>query len=190
MKVEATPLADVVVLAPEVHADARGTLIEAWRDARYAALGIGGFAQRNLSRSARGVIRGLHYQRTRPQGKLVTVAHGAIYDVVVDLRRDSPTFRRWWAVELTAANARQLWIPPGCAHGFQALIGDTVVAYDLTVAYDPGDEGAVRWDDPALAIGWPIAPAIVSPRDSAAPSLAAAALPTITAARTGPSPGP
>lgn len=189
MKVEATPLADVVLLAPEVHADARGTLIEAWRDARYAALGIGGFAQRNLSTSRRGVVRGLHYQRTRPQGKLVTVAHGAIYDVVVDLRRDSPTFRRWWAIELTAVSARQLWIPPGCAHGFQALTVDAVVAYDLTAVYDPTDEAAVRWDDPMLDIGWPIAPAIVSARDNAAPSLAAAPLPAVTATRTAPSTG-
>lgn len=177
MKVEATALAGVLVLAPDVHRDARGTLVELWRADRHAGLGIGGFVQRNLSTSARGVVRGLHYQRTHPQGKLVTVAHGTIYDVAVDLRRGSPTFGQWCGVTLDAATARQLWIPPGCAHGFQALTDAAVVAYDLTAAYDPADEAAVRWDDPALAIAWPIAPAVVSARDAAAPWLADAPLP-------------
>ncbi|MEZ4404380.1 MAG: dTDP-4-dehydrorhamnose 3,5-epimerase [Kofleriaceae bacterium] len=170
-------LAGVELFELVTHADPRGALTETYQAARYAHLGAT-FVQDNLSTSRRGVVRGLHYQRTRPQGKLVTVVAGAIFDVVLDLRAGSSTFGRWAGVELTATNRRQLWIPPGCAHGFQATSDiDAVVLYKLTAPYEPTDERAVRWDDPALAIRWPIAPALVSVRDRAAPALAAAELP-------------
>jgi dTDP-4-dehydrorhamnose 3,5-epimerase len=157
------------------HEDERGSLMETWRADRFAGMA---FVQDNLSSSRGGVVRGLHYQVTRPQGKLVYVVRGAVFDVVVDLRRDSPAFRRWWGVELSAENRRQLWIPPGCAHGFQAVSEMADVAYKLTAAYDPADERAIRWDDPELAIAWPRpADVRVSARDAAAPWLRDAELP-------------
>ncbi|MBK9033113.1 MAG: dTDP-4-dehydrorhamnose 3,5-epimerase [Myxococcales bacterium] len=170
MKVEPTALAGVLVLERAVHADERGWLTELHRVEHLAALGVPPFVQENLSASRRGVVRGLHFQRAMPQGKLITVVHGAIYDVAVDLRPDEPTLGRWVALELTAAAPRSLWIPPGCAHGFQAATDEAVVLYQLTAPYAAADEGAIRWDDPTLAIPWPIAPAIVSARDRAAPA--------------------
>ena len=155
------------------HEDERGSLIETWRQDRVPQT----FVQDNLSSSRGGVVRGLHYKVTRPQWKRVYVVRGAIFDVVVDLRRGSPAFGRWWSVELSAENRRQLWIPPGCAHGFQALTEVADVAYKLTAAYDPADERALRWDDPDLAIAWPRAAVRLSPRDAAAPRLRDAELP-------------
>ncbi|MBP8807878.1 MAG: dTDP-4-dehydrorhamnose 3,5-epimerase [Kofleriaceae bacterium] len=158
-----------------VHADHRGALTEVCPAGRADELGVA-FVQDNLSVTRRGVVRGLHYQRRAPQGKLVTVVAGAIFDVAVDLRRASPSFGRWSAVEL--GPGAQLWLPPGCAHGLQAISDDdAVVLYKLTAPYAPGDEGAIRWDDPTLAIPWPVAPAVVSARDAAAPRWAEAELP-------------
>lgn len=157
------------------HADHRGALTEVCPADRADELGVA-FVQDNLSVTRRGVVRGLHYQRRAPQGKLVTVVAGAIFDVAVDLRRGSPSFGRWSAVEL--GPGAQLWLPPGCAHGLQAISeADAVVLYKLTAAYAPDDDRAIRWDDPTLAIPWPIAPAVVSARDAAAPGWGEAELP-------------
>lgn len=170
MRVALEALTGVAVIDRAVHADARGWVSELYRADALAAQGVPPFAQANLSRSTRGVVRGLHFQRTRPQGKLVTAIGGAIFDVVVDVRRESSTYGRWAALELDAAAARSLWIPPGFAHGFQALTDDALVLYQLTASYAPDDEAAIRWDDPTLAIAWPLASAVVSARDAAAPS--------------------
>jgi dTDP-4-dehydrorhamnose 3,5-epimerase len=171
----------VVVVELARHEDERGALVETWRRDRHQALGVAAgleFVQDNLSSSRGGVVRGLHYQVSRPQGKLVHVVRGEIFDVVVDLRPGSPAFATWAGFVLSAENRRQLWIPPGCAHGFQALSEVADVAYKLTAAYDPLDERVVRWDDPDLAIAWPRrADAVVSPRDAAAPWLRDAELP-------------
>jgi dTDP-4-dehydrorhamnose 3,5-epimerase len=166
---------DVLLVEPTVHRDARGSFLETWSAPRFTAHGLDAtFVQDNLSCSARGVIRGLHAQHPDDQAKLVTVVSGRAFDVAVDVRRDSPTFGRWVGVELSASNARQLWIPAGFAHGFLALEDDTRVLYKATAAYRPASELAVRWNDPAIAIAWPLEGRvpIVSPRDVAAPLLA------------------
>lgn len=181
MKALPTTLPGVVLVALDLHRDERGTLIETYQRERHAALGVAvglDFVQDNLSTSVGGVVRGLHFQLTRPQGKLVHVARGEIYDVAVDVRRGSPTFARWFGAVLSAANLRQLWIPPGFAHGFQVLSDEADVVYKLTAPFTPGDERAVRWDDPDLAIAWPRrAGVIVSARDRQAPALRDAELP-------------
>lgn len=160
------------VLEPRVFADARGRFVETWNAERYAGLGIPGpFVQDNVSVSKRGVLRGLHFQNPNAQGKLVSVLHGAVWDVAVDLRVDSPTFGEWVGVELSAENGRQMWIPEGFAHGFQALEDATVFGYKCTAAYSPADEHSLRWDDPALGIAWPLAEPRVSAKDGAAPGL-------------------
>ena len=140
--------------------------IEVFAADRYRHLAVD-FVQTNLSTSRRGVVRGLHFQRTAPQGKLVTVVRGAIFDVAVDLRRSSSTFGRHVAFTLDAAAGHQLYIPPGCAHGFQAVsVDDAVVLYALSAPYDPADERVVAWDDPDLSIAWPIHPVVTSVRDA------------------------
>ncbi|MBI5781403.1 MAG: dTDP-4-dehydrorhamnose 3,5-epimerase [Rhodocyclales bacterium] len=174
----ALPLAipEVILLEPRVHGDARGYFFEAYtRRAFFAATGVDvEFVQDNESRSRRGVLRGLHYQLPpHAQGKLVRCAEGAVFDVAVDLRRSSPTFGRWVAVELSDENKRQLWIPPGFAHGFLALSEYARLIYKTTDYYAPQCDRSLRYDDPALAIAWPdlgIAP-IVSDKDRAAPLL-------------------
>jgi dTDP-4-dehydrorhamnose 3,5-epimerase len=171
---------DVMLFEPRAFADARGEFFESFnRRAFEAATGLApDFVQDNQSRSRHGVVRGLHYQlHPFAQGKLVRVVQGAVFDVAVDLRRDSPTFGRWVGEELTAANRRQLWVPPGFAHGFQALAEDTVFLYKTSDFYDPASERAVLWNDPAIGIAWPLpAAAIVNAKDAAAPLLGAAAL--------------
>jgi dTDP-4-dehydrorhamnose 3,5-epimerase len=183
MKAHATPLPGVVVLAPDAFADARGHFLETFRRDRYAELGVGvglEFVQDNLSWSRRGTLRGLHYARTRPQGKLVYVTRGEIFDVAVDVRAGSPTAGRWFGVTLSSDNHHQLWIPPGFAHGFLAR-SDADVAYKCTATHDPADEHTVRWDDPALAIAWPLdGPPLLSARDAAAPCLRDAPRPGFT----------
>ncbi|HYC32645.1 MAG TPA: dTDP-4-dehydrorhamnose 3,5-epimerase [Gemmatimonadales bacterium] len=178
MKVAETAVAGVLAIDPVAHEDARGFFLETWREERYRAIGVTlPFVQDNHSRSGRGVLRGMHYQLDAPQGKLVTVARGAVFDVAVDLRRSSPTFGGWAGVELTDANHRQLWIPPGCAHGFYVLSETADVIYKSTAAYLGSDQRAVRWDDPSVGIDWPLAGGArpqVSPRDAEAPYLSAA----------------
>lgn len=178
MKVHETAIPGVLVIEPVVHRDARGYFLETWREARYRTAGVAlPFVQDNQSRSSRGVVRGMHYQLESPQGKLITVARGGIFDVAVDLRRSSPAFGRWVGVELSDANHRQLWIPPGCAHGFCVQSETADVVYKCTAPYLASDEHCLRWDDPSVGIEWPlggVAP-VVSPRDAAAPGLADAA---------------
>lgn len=178
MKVTPTDLPGVLLVELAVHADERGWFVETYHRARYATVGIPDLVQDNVSSSARGVIRGLHYQLASPQGKLVHVLRGAIFDVAVDLRPGSPTFARWFGIRLTADDRRQLWMPPNFAHGFCTLSDAADVAYKCSAPYDPADQHTVRWDDPVLAIAWPrVAPRIISARDAAAPYLRDARLP-------------
>ena len=167
----ATPLAGVMLLEVRAFGDARGYLFEAWQADNYAALGLGEFRQDNFSRSKQGILRGLHYQLTQPQGKLVTVARGAIWDVCVDIRVGSPTYGKWFGTELSDQNHRQLWIPPGFAHGFYVLSDEADVAYKCTTTRLAGDEYGVAWNDPELAIDWPTSSPILSDKDAAAPHL-------------------
>jgi dTDP-4-dehydrorhamnose 3,5-epimerase len=167
-----------MVIEPQVFGDDRGFFMETWHREKFAAAGLEiVFDQDNHSRSAKGVLRGLHYQLPNPQGKLARVAVGAVFDVIVDLRRASTTFGRWFGIELSAENKRQLWVPPGLAHGFLVLSESADFLYKCSGLYSPADENAVRWDDPALAIDWPLSGApTLSPKDAAAPLLADAVL--------------
>jgi dTDP-4-dehydrorhamnose 3,5-epimerase len=175
VKVTPTDIAEVLLVEPVVHGDERGFFVETWQETRFAAAGIDvGFVQDNHSRSLAGTLRGLHYQLERPQGKLVRVASGEIFDVAVDLRRSSPTFGRWVAEVLSESNHRQLWVPAGFAHGFYVLSASADVLYKCTDFHVAEDDRAVRWNDPALGIPWPLPSGvrpILSARDAAAPSL-------------------
>jgi dTDP-4-dehydrorhamnose 3,5-epimerase len=167
MKVSATGLEGVLLVEPRVFHDERGYFLETWREDRYAAAGIPpGFVQDNVSWSRRGVLRGLHLQQPHPQGKLVQVLHGEVWDVAVDVRPGSPGFGRWAGFTLSDSNARQLWIPPGFAHGFVVLSDQALFHYRCTDVYHPEAEITVRWNDPDLAIGWPVAEPVVSARDA------------------------
>lgn len=171
-------LPDVVVVEPLVHEDARGYLAETWRADAFAAAGIDAeFVQDNRSVSRRGCLRGLHYQVRRPQGKLVQVVAGRVYDVAVDLRRASPTFGRSFGLWLTPEPPRLLWIPPGFAHGFYVASESATLVYKCTELYSPEDSRVLRWDDPELGIEWPLAgsePPLLSPADAAGTPLAEA----------------
>lgn len=173
MNVTETALPGVKRLEPRVFEDARGFLLESWNRQTFAALGLeADFVQDNHSRSIRGVLRGLHYQLHEPQGKLVRVVNGAVFDVVVDLRRSSPAFGQWTGTELSAENHRMLWIPPGCAHGFLVLSETADVLYKATAHYAPQWDRGIRWDDPAIGVRWPLAgPPILSDKDRAWPGL-------------------
>jgi dTDP-4-dehydrorhamnose 3,5-epimerase len=177
MQVRATAIPDVRVVEPKVFGDERGFFLESWNARAFAQAGIdAAFVQDNHSRSRRGVLRGLHYQIREPQGKLVRAAAGEVYDVAVDLRRSSPTFGRAVGEVLSAENRRMLWIPPGFAHGFLVLSEYADFLYKATAYYAPEHERAIRWDDPRLAIAWPLAGVapVVSAKDAAAPLLAQA----------------
>lgn len=170
MEIERTGIDGVIIVKPQVHGDARGFFVETWQQERYAAVGIDlPFVQDNHSRSARGILRGMHFQRKHPQGKLVYVSLGTIFDVVVDIRPQSPTFGQWIGVTLDAAQQHQLWVPPGMAHGFLALSDAVHLHYKCTDFYRPEDEGSLRWDDPDIAIAWPCADPVLSGKDAAAP---------------------
>jgi dTDP-4-dehydrorhamnose 3,5-epimerase len=154
----ATAIADVFMIAPKVFGDERGFFLESYNRRAMAELGIDAeFVQDNHSRSAKGVLRGLHYQIRQPQGKLVRVVAGEIYDVAVDIRRSSPTFGRWVGMTLSADNRRMAWVPPGFAHGFYVTSDTAEVLYKATDYYAPEHERSLLWDDPALAIDWPLA---------------------------------
>ncbi len=175
MRVEHTSIPGVLVIEPEVHRDGRGFFVETYCADRYRESGITGpFVQDNHSRSMGGTLRGLHLQRHRPQGKLVHVVEGEIYDIAVDVRRGSPTFGLWVAVTLSGDNFRQCYIPPGFAHGFYVVSAAAQVEYKCTDVYDPSDEIGIAWNDPALAIPWPTTDPVLSPRDRNHPTLAAA----------------
>lgn len=172
MRTIETELPGCLVIEPKVFGDDRGFFMESWNRERYAALGIGpDFVQSNLSRSAHGVLRGLHYQWPNPQGKLVSVQEGEVFDVAVDIRRGSPHFGRWTAVVLSAENKRQLWIPEGFAHGFVVLSESAQFSYLCTTPYDAQADAGLRWDDPDLAIDWPVSTPSLSAKDAATPLL-------------------
>jgi len=166
-----TELPGVLLVEPDVHADSRGFFLETFHRDKYGAFGIGPFVQDNHSRSAGGTLRGLHLQLNRPQGKLVRVVEGEIYDVAVDVRRGSPTFGRWAATRLSADNFRQCYIPPGFAHGFCVVTAVAQVEYKCTDLYDPASEIGIAWNDPALGISWPVSEPILSDRDRRNPTL-------------------
>jgi dTDP-4-dehydrorhamnose 3,5-epimerase len=183
MKVTATSIPDVLVLEPQVFGDARGFFLESFNARKFQELTGQDphFVQDNHSRSGKGVLRGLHYQLRQPQGKLVRVAQGRVFDVAVDLRRSSLTFGRWAGAELSADNFRQLWVPPGFAHGFVVLSDTADFLYKTTDYYAPQDEHCVAWDDPAIGIDWNLQAAgigqpLLSAKDSAGLPLAQAAL--------------
>jgi dTDP-4-dehydrorhamnose 3,5-epimerase len=167
-------LADVQLLEPQVFRDVRGFFFESFNAGRFADLGLPvEFTQDNHSQSVRGVLRGLHYQLRQPQGKLVRAVRGAIYDVAVDIRRGSPTFRQWVGVTLSDQNQHMLWIPPGFAHGFYALSDVADVTYKCTALYAPDDDHGLLWSDPDLAISWPASDPLLSEKDRNYPRLAA-----------------
>lgn len=170
MNVIATELPGVLLLEPKVFGDERGFFLESFNERVMQEAGIGGhFVQDNHSRSARNVLRGLHYQVAQPQGKLIRVVVGSVFDVAVDLRRGSATFGKWTAAELSAENKRMLWIPPGFAHGFLALSELADVLYKATDFYAPQSERTIQWNDPQLKIAWPLQDApILSAKDAAA----------------------
>lgn len=173
MKFTETTLPGCVVIEPQVFGDARGFFYESYNEAKYREAAIDRrFVQSNISRSARGVLRGLHYQWPHPQGKLVSVLEGEVYDVAVDIRRGSPTFGQWAGVMLTAENHRHFWIPEGFAHGFCVVSEFATFSYQCTDLYDAKADGGVRWDDPAIGIDWPISTPLLSDKDSKAPLLA------------------
>ena len=173
MNVIATEVPDLLIIEPRIFGDQRGFFLETFQDARYASHGIHGpFVQDNFSRSARGVVRGLHLQNPKPQGKLVMVLRGRILDVAVDVRAGSPTFGRHVAVELSDENHRQIWVPRGFAHGFAVLSESADFLYKCDDLYRPSDEITVRWNDPAIGINWGIESPVLSQRDAAAPVLA------------------
>ena len=176
MKVERTAIADVLVLEPKVFGDARGFFMETWNARSFEGLGINAqFVQDNQSRSSKNVLRGLHYQLRQPQGKLVRVTVGEIWDVAVDLRRASPTFGRWAGTRLDAASHRMLWVPAGFAHGFLVLSEHAEVQYKTTDYYAPEHERTLLWNDPALAIAWPLAgEPVLSDKDRRGEPLASA----------------
>lgn len=157
MKLIETAIAGPIIIEPRVFGDARGFFMETWNAAAFREVGLDlAFVQDNHSRSQRGVLRGLHFQNPGPQGKLVRVTRGAVYDVAVDLRGSSPTFGQWVGVELSAANQRMFWVPEGFAHGFVTLEDDTDFLYKCTAPYAPQTEFTLAWDDPSVGIDWPL----------------------------------
>jgi dTDP-4-dehydrorhamnose 3,5-epimerase len=174
--VNVTPLdiPGALLIEPAVFRDQRGLFCETFHDLRYAQAGFTErFVQDNLSRSIRGTLRGLHYQQPHAQGKLVMVIEGAVYDVVVDIRKGSPTFGKWQGFHLTSETYRQLYVPPGCAHGFCVTSEHASVLYKCTDFYSPKDERGIIWNDPALAIAWPVTLPLLSSKDQAYGTLAA-----------------
>jgi len=168
----ATGISGLVIIEPQVHGDARGYFMETWHAQRYARLGLPEqFVQSNISRSGAGVVRGLHYQFPQPQGKLVQVVEGRVFDVAVDIRSDSPTFRQWAGVELSAESHRQLYVPEGFAHGFCVLGEGATITYLCTRPFSAEFDAAIAWDDPDIGVEWPIQPQSLSAKDRAAPRL-------------------
>jgi dTDP-4-dehydrorhamnose 3,5-epimerase len=172
VKVTPTALPDVLLVEPRAFGDARGYFFESYSARRYAEAGIpAAFVQDNVSLSQRGVLRGLHFQHPYDQGKLVGVLRGEVFDVAVDVRRDSPSFGRWVGECLSAENKRQLYIPPGFAHGFLVTSDEALVAYKATEYYHPEAERSIRWDDARIGIAWPIDGPVLSTKDDVALTL-------------------
>lgn len=173
MEVVETSLPGCVIIEQPVFGDARGFFFESWNSERFEAHGLPGtFVQSNVSSSSRGVLRGLHYQWPRPQGKLISVIEGEVYDVAVDLRRGSPHFGRWTSTILDSSSKRQLWIPEGFAHGFAVISERAVFSYLCTDVYVREADAGLRWDDPAIGVEWPIQDPLLSEKDATAPLLA------------------
>jgi dTDP-4-dehydrorhamnose 3,5-epimerase len=173
MKIIQTDLPGCVVIEPLVHGDARGFFYESFNAQKYKNAGLDlRFVQSNVSRSAHGVLRGLHYQYPNPQGKLVNVLEGEVYDVAVDIRAGSPTFGHWAAAVLTASNKRHFWIPEGFAHGFAVLSENATFCYQCTTLYDHAADASIRWNDGAIAVDWPLSDPQLSEKDRHAPFLA------------------
>lgn len=170
---EPTALEAAIIIIPRVFADERGFFLESFKKSEFEAAGLPGrFVQENHSQSARGILRGLHFQRApKAQGKLVRVIAGEIFDVAVDVRPDSSTYLKWVGVTLSADNQRQFYIPPGCAHGFAVVSDEAQVIYKTTEEYAPELESGLRWDDPKLGITWPVGAPVVSGRDQNWPYL-------------------
>jgi dTDP-4-dehydrorhamnose 3,5-epimerase len=173
MNILETPLPGVLVLEPRVFGDSRGFFMESWNRQTFAALGFDlDFVQDNHSRSTRGVLRGLHYQLNEPQGKLVRVVSGAVFDVAVDLRKSSPHFGQWTGYELSVDNQRMMWIPPGFAHGFLVLSDSADFLYKTTTYYAPQWDRGIRWDDPQIGVAWPLeGTPVLSAKDQVQPLL-------------------
>ena len=174
MQVIETNLPGVLLLEPKVFGDARGFFLESWNRKTFANLGLNAeFVQDNHSRSAKGVLRGIHYQLQQPQGKLVRVVSGAVFDVAVDLRRSSPHFGQWTGHELSAENHRMLWVPPGFGHGFLVLSESADFLYKTTALYAPEWDRGVRWDDPDIGVQWPLGGVVpqLSAKDQVQPLL-------------------
>ncbi len=175
MKVIETKLPGVLIVEPRVFGDERGFFMESFNGTRYEEAGLpGGFVQDNISRSARGVLRGLHFQNPRPQGKLVSVLAGEVFDVAVDIRVGSPTFGEWAGVSLSAENKRQFYVPPDFAHGFVVTSEAALFFYKCTEYYSPESEGTVLWDDPDIGVEWPMEAPTLSEKDKVAPLLSEA----------------
>ncbi|KAA5974883.1 MULTISPECIES: dTDP-4-dehydrorhamnose 3,5-epimerase [Pantoea] len=169
MKIIDTKIADVKIIEPKVFGDERGFFLETFQSEKYKrALNIEGeFVQDNHSRSAKNVLRGLHFQRNNPQGKLVRVVRGEVFDVAVDIRPESPTYKQWVGVYLSEENKTQFWVPPGLAHGFVVISDFADFEYKCTNYYDPSSEGCLSWNDPELGIDWPVSDPILSEKDKA-----------------------
>ncbi|MHB1183085.1 MAG: dTDP-4-dehydrorhamnose 3,5-epimerase [Desulfobulbia bacterium] len=179
MRFVPSEIPDVLLVEPQVFGDSRGFFMETWHAAKFAAAGLDcKFVQDNHSKSVQGTLRGLHYQIRKPQGKLVRVISGEVFDVAVDLRKSSPFFGRWVGEILSAENKKMLWVPPGFGHGFYVLSPEAEFVYKCTELYAPEDERCIRWDDPELAIAWPLLgqPPLLSAKDLAGVSLAEAEL--------------
>ena len=172
MKVTPLAIADVLLIEPDVFGDARGYFLETFNARRYRDIGIDlPFVQDNVSVSARGVLRGLHFQQPNAQGKLVQVMSGEVFDVAVDVREGSASFGKWVGATLSAANHHQLWVPPGFAHGFVVTSESALFAYKCTAFYDKASERSVRWNDPDIGIRWPVTDVQLSDKDASAPLL-------------------
>ena len=173
MKITSMSLPEVLLIEPKRLGDARGYFLETWHQERYASAGIKlGFVQDNLSRSAQGILRGLHLQHPNDQGKLVYVLAGEVFDVAVDVRVGSPNFGKWTGTLLSSEDHRQLWVPPGFAHGFCVTSETAMFAYKCTALYSAADELGMAWNDPAVAIAWPVVEPQLSAKDKALPRLA------------------
>jgi len=172
MKVTATRLPEVLIVEPNVYGDERGWFTETWQAERYQQQGIkADFSQANMSYSEQGTLRGLHYQQPQPQGKLVYVLSGSVFDVAVDIRHGSPNFGQWVGVELSADNRQQLWIPEGFAHGFQVVSKNATFAYFCTRKYYPEYDACITYNDPDVGVSWPLPVSNLSSKDNAAPKL-------------------
>ncbi|WP_378950834.1 dTDP-4-dehydrorhamnose 3,5-epimerase [Pelosinus sp. sgz500959] len=172
MKVIESNLPGILIIEPKVFGDARGFFQETWSQDKYAAIGIKQrFVQDNLSFSTRGVLRGLHYQQPNSQGKLIAVVQGEVFDVAVDIRVGSPNFGKWTGIILSSENHRQLWVPPGFAHGFCVLSNAAYFTYKCTDVYAPHAEGGMIWSDPDIGIQWPLTDIVLSDKDQVYPKL-------------------